>query len=388
MRHAVLIAAKDLRERARDRSVFVFALLLPLGLTLVLNLVLGGVSGTEPFRYAVVDDDHGPVAAAFVEHTLPAVQESGAIEVRAVATAGEARRLVADGEVSAAFLLPAGLSADVLSGTAAVVEVVGDVNAPLGAEVARSIAGSFADRLTATRVAVAAAVEGGSVLDPAELARLAAAQPDPRPVVDDPTERRELDATTYYAAGMVVFFLFFTVQFGITSLLDERHDGTLARLLAAPVRRSSILVGKLLTSVAIGLVSSALLVVGTTLLVGARWGNPLGVALLFAACVPAATGTVAVVSVLARTAAQASGWQAVVAVTLGSLGGTFFPVAQVGGPLAVAASFSPHQWFLRGLAELSAGDVGAVLPSVAALGGFAVVTVGGALLMTRKAVAL
>jgi ABC-2 type transport system permease protein len=187
---------------------------------------------------------------------------------------------------------------------------------------------------------------------------------------------------------MVVFFLFFTVQFGITSLLDERHDGTLARLLAAPLRPSSILVGKLLTSIAVGLVSTALLVVGTTLLVGARWGDPLGVALLVAVCVPAATGTVAVVSVLARTAAQASGWQAVVAVTLGSLGGTFFPVAQVGGALAVAANFSPHQWFLRGLADLSAGDVDAVLPSVAALGGFAVVTIGASLLMTRKAVAL
>lgn len=388
MRHALLIAVKDLRERARDRSVFVFGLLLPLGLTLVLNLVLDGVTASAPFRYAVVDDDHGPVAVAFVEHALPAAQESGAIEVRAAATTEEARRLVADGEVSAAFLLPADLSADVLSGSAAAIEVVGDVNAPLGTEVARSIAGSFADGLHSTRVAVAAAVRAGSALDPAELARLAAAEPDPRPVVDDPTERRELDTTTYYAAGMVVFFLFFTVQFGITSLLDERHDGTLARLLAAPLRPSSILVGKLLTSVAVGLVSTALLVVGTTLLVGARWGDPLGVALLVAVCVPAATGTVAVVSVLARTAAQASGWQAVVAVTLGSLGGTFFPVAQVGGALAVAANFSPHQWFLRGLADLSAGDVGAVLPSVAALGGFAVVTIGASLLMTRKAVAL
>ena len=37
---------------------------------------------------------------------------------------------------------------------------------------------------------------------------------------------------------MAVFFLFFTVQFGVTSLLEERNDGTLARLLAAPISRA------------------------------------------------------------------------------------------------------------------------------------------------------
>ena len=47
----------------------------------------------------------------------------------------------------------------------------------------------------------------------------------------------ELDAATFYAAGMAVFFLFFTVQFGVSSILDERRDGTLARMLVAPVRR-------------------------------------------------------------------------------------------------------------------------------------------------------
>ena len=53
---------------------------------------------------------------------------------------------------------------------------------------------------------------------------------------------------------MAVFFLFFTVQFGVASILDERRDGTLARMLAAPIRRSSVLGGKLLTSLVLGIV--------------------------------------------------------------------------------------------------------------------------------------
>jgi ABC-2 type transport system permease protein len=384
MRAVLLITGKDLRQRARDRSLFLYALLLPLGLTVLMNLLLGDVDRPQPFAYAVVDDDHGPVAAAFVDGVLPSAGD--VVDARVVGTAEEARRLVADGTVAAAFLLPPGFSDAVASGRAGTVEVVGNPDAPLGTQVARSLATSFTDRITATRTAVAASVHGGSAVDPADLARRAAELPVPPPVAEDTAGRRELDTTTYFAAGMAVFFLFFTVQFGVTGLLEERRDGTLPRLLAAPLRRSSVLVAKLLTSTVVGVVSMAVLVAASSLLIGARWGHPVGVALLVLAGVLAATGVVAVVAVLARTADQAGGWQAAVAVTLGALGGTFFPVAQVGGALAALSFVSPHRWFLHGLSELASGEVAAVLPAVAALCGFAAVGLAVALALTRRAV--
>jgi ABC-2 type transport system permease protein len=152
------------------------------------------------------------------------------------------------------------------------------------------------------------------------------------------------------------------------------------------VRRSSILAGKLLTSVAIGMLSMTVLIVASSLLMGARWGNPAGVALLVLSGVLAATGAMAVVAALAKTADQAGGWQAVTAIVLGSLGGAFFPVAQAGGLLETLSLVAPHRWFLRGLADLAGGDVAAVLPSVAAMTAFAAVTCTAALLLFRKVV--
>lgn len=389
MRTALLISAKDLRQRLRDRSVLVFSLLLPLGLALVFSFVLGGVGGGgDVFRYAVVNADGGPVAAVFTDEVLPAVVEGGAVAVRAAASRDEALGLVGSGDVTAAFVVPPGFSAEVSAGRPATIEVVGDVDSPLGVGVARSVAGSFAERLTSVRVSVAAALHGGSTRDPAELVAEAAAATDPLRLVDVPASRRELDMTTYYAAGMTVFFLFFTVQFGVTSLLDERRAGTLARILASPVRPSAVLLGKLTTSLVVGVIGTTVLVVATSVLMGARWGHPLGVALLVVAGVLAATGIVAVVASLARTSDQAGGWQAVVAITLGALGGAFFPVAQVGGPLAALSLVSPHRWFLRGLADLAGGDVAAVFPSVAVLGAFALVGFGTAYALTRREVGL
>ena len=150
---------------------------------------------------------------------------------------------------------------------------------------------------------------------------------------------------------MAVFFLFFAVQFGITSILEERRDGTLARMLAAPISRRSVLAGKLATSVALGTISMTVLAVATHYLLGAHWGNPLGVAILIVCGVVAATAVMALVASLARTPDEAQTLESIVALVLGMLGGTFFPVAQAGGVLALLSDATPQAWFLRGIAE-------------------------------------
>ncbi len=222
--------------------------------------------------------------------------------------------------------------------------------------------------------------EPAGSIDPTELAAAAAATPSPIEIRDVSTQRRELDTETFYAAGMTVFFLFFTVQFGVTSLLDERRDGTLWRLVAAPIPRGSILGAKLLTSFALGLASMAVLAVATSLFLGADWGDPAGVALVLLAGVLSAIGVMALIATIARTAEQAGYAQAIAALTLGLLGGAFFPVARIGGAIATLSLLTPHAWFLHGLGELAggAGPV-AVLPAVGAMLAFAAVTGGFAL---------
>lgn len=378
MRAALLIAAKDLRQRLRDRSAIMVAVVVPLGLAFVFNATLGGIS-TEgvAFRYGVVDEDRSEISAVFVDEVLPAVEEGGAIRVRSVPSDAEGRRSVEAGELDALLVVPAGFGAAVEGSGAAEIRVVGDVDEPTAAQVARSIASTFVADLNAVRVAVATVADPHAT-DPAELGALverAAAIATPVDVVDVTATTKELDVTTYYAAGMAVFFLFFTVQFGVASLLDERKDGTLSRLLAAPIGRSAILGGKLLTSFVIGTLSMATLIVATSLLLGAAWGDWFGVALLVLSGVLAATGIMSIVATLAKTSEQAGNWQSIIAVVLGMLGGVFFPISQAPGFLPTLSLVTPQAWFLRGLSDM-AGDTGwtVVLPAVLAMLVFAAVT--------------
>ena len=274
-------------------------------------------------------------------------------------------------------MLPVGLSAAVASGRPGSIRVLGSVDAPIGAQVAESIATSFATRIDALRIANRAGVH-------ASAAGLSA----PITIADVSTESRQLDAGTFYAAGMAVFFVFFTVQFGISSILDERRDGTLARIMLAPIPRGSVLGGKLLTSLILGFASMVVLAVATHFLLSATWGNPLGVALLIAASVLAATGVMALVATFARTPDQAQSWQSMVALVLGMLGGTFFPVAQAGGLIAVLSLATPQAWFLRGIGNLAGGaGASAVLGPVVAILAFALITGGVAFTRANRLVA-
>ena len=389
MRATLLICGKDLKTRLRDRSAVLIGIVVPLGLALIFNSIFGGITGnSKAIALGVVNADRGAASARFVSGVLGAVGRTGLIAIHVEPTAARARALTANGTLDAAIVIPAGFSARVASQRPAAMQVIGNVGNPISTEIARSIAGSYAADLNRVRLSVATvlAAGGSSAGSPARvqaLAARAAAAAAPVAVADVSAMSKQLDQKSFFAAGMAVFFLFFTVQFGVTSLLEERNDGTLARLVAAPISRVSIIAGKLLTSFMLGLISMFVLVVATTVLFHASWGNPVGVAVLVISAILAATGIMALIATFAKNGEQASNWQSVVAVVLGLLGGTFFPVSLAPGILSRLTFVAPQAWFMRGLGDLRGGSLSVVWVPALAMLVFAAVSSGIALTRLR-----
>jgi ABC-2 type transport system permease protein len=385
LRAALLILGKDLRLRVRDRSVLLFGVIVPLGLTVLFSLIFPEMEEFE-LPAAVVDLDGGPVAAAFVDDLLPALVAAEVVVPVAANDEADARALLADGEISAAWILPAGFSDAVAAGRGAEIEVLVNPDRALAGEVAQGIARGFATRIDEVTLAVATAAVSGVPPEGLEAVGQRAAAADPLVAIEPlVAEDAQLDPIGYLAAGMAAFFVFFTVQFGVTGLLEERQQGTMPRLLAAPIPPAAVQIGKAAGAFVLGIVSVSVLAVGSRLLLGASWGPVLGTAILIVALVFAATGLMAFVGSFARTAEQAGNLQSIVAVSLGMLGGVFFPVG--GGLLATLAVVSPHGWFLRGLgAQVAAGDWRAVLPAAGAMALFGLVATIPAVLRLRKAV--
>ncbi|MFH0751538.1 MAG: ABC transporter permease, partial [Chloroflexota bacterium] len=202
------------------------------------------------------------------------------------------------------------------------------------------------------------------------------------------TADRVASSKTYYGASMAVLFVFFAAQFGVLSLLAERRNGTLARMLAAPIAPATILLGKVLVSLVVASISMAVIVIATTLLLGANWGDPLAVAALVLATALAATGIATLIVGFARTEEQAGSFIAVVALTLAVFGGSFFPMSQAPEAMAALSLVTPHAWFIRGINDLAAGGgIAVVAPSLAVLVAVGLVTGGIGLLRARQVVA-
>lgn len=400
MRAAFLIAGKDLKQRLRDKSAFLFGIVAPLVLATIFSFVFNPIGDTTSFHaeYVLVNEDGGAIGDAFVQ-ALESMEAEDIITLREVDSVAVAREEVERGSdafadteearADAAFVVPAGFSEAVLQGRGGTMSVIGAKGSELAAQVAYSVASGFAAELGAAQVSVMTVLPQGVEPDPmqvGQLAQEAAVIENPISLEDVSAETKQLDGTTYMTAGMAVFFLFFAVSFGVSGLLEEGQLGTMSRLMAAPINRQAILLGKGITAFLIGIISMGVLVAASSVLLGAEWGNPVGVAILVLAAVFASMGILAIVASFAKTQEAASNLQAIVSLVFGFLGGTFFPVAQVSGILSKLSLVTPHQWFLRGLGDLAGGNLADIWPSVGALIAFGVVSVAISMVFLRKAV--
>ncbi|MEZ5176435.1 MAG: ABC transporter permease [Acidimicrobiia bacterium] len=390
---AFRIAFKDLKLRVRDRSVFILGIIAPLTLAFIFNLIFGGAAtGELGLDYGVVDLDSTEISGTFTT-VLAGAEQAGILTIEPYLDAAEAEAAIDADAIDAFFVIPDGFEDAVRFNKTTSIRIVGDIDAPTPTQIAAGFAEQFSAGIAASQLAVAttASVEGAPIT-PGFVAGLTN---DPVTASgsfvfqDESAAAKQLDASTYFAAGMAVFFLFFTVQFGVAGLLEEERDGTMARLMAAPIGRSSVVVGKAILSFLVGVISMAVLVVTTSLIMEADWGAPLGVALLTIAGVLAAVGIMGVIAAFAKSPEGAGNFGAIIAVILGMLGGTFFPIGSSGGVLANLTLLTPHAWFLRGLGELSSGAPWtAALPAVAAILVFAAVTWGLAGILIRRRWAL
>ncbi len=384
MRVILLIAAKDLRQRIRDRTALLVAVVAPLGLAVIFSQLLAGASQFGAV-YVVADMDGGELARILRQDVLGSLENDPAFTITDVPTEAAARTAVEDGTADAAFIVPPGFTIAISAGQAVTLEVLGARGSGLATEVARAIAQRFGDGVVTVQLSVATAralagavASPGATSDPAldgQVIAAASTAAPPVQIVDDATDLRQLALPTYFSASMAVLFLFFSAQTGLVSLFEERRRGTLGRILAGPIRPWTVLAGKTLGSFLQAAAAMTVLVVATTLLIGAAWGPPVGVALVVVGAITAAIGISALVISFTPTVEAAGAASSAVAITLAVLGGSFTPTAQAPDVMATLALFTPHGWFMRGLGEMQgSGSVVDALPAAGVLLAMGLVT--------------
>jgi ABC-2 type transport system permease protein len=380
-RNAWIIAANNLRRSVRDRSILIQALVAPI----VVALVVGGALGSGfslNVTIGVADADRSQVSAQIADGLAGAGGDG--IAFSTVSGADDPAEAVDSDAYDAVIVLPEDLGASVLQGEPAQLRVYGSATDQLSQSVAESVAAGLAAQLQTARVTAVAADRAG-VQDVPGAIEAAVSAPPPITV-----ELGEVEGTfslmSYFAPGIAMLFLFFIIGNAARSLIAEREEGTLPRILAAPVSPSSVLIGKTAGVMIVGVVSMTTVWLITWLGFGAYWGDPVGVFAVIVAAVTAISGISLLITGLAKTETQADALTTIVAMLFAVAGGTFF--YGTAGFLAGVRQFTPNGQALSAFVDLSAAQAGLgdVLPQVLLLTGLGVATAAVGLVALRNKV--
>jgi ABC-2 type transport system permease protein len=346
----------------RDRVAQMLAFLLPLIFFSIFATVFGnqGNASTSRIRIAVVDEDHSELSKRIVS----GLQKEKSLRVRTTADADgkgatldrpSAEQLVRDGDVPVAVILPAGLGAQAAtfgrSPGASHIQLLADVSdqiaPPMVNGLLQKVAMTSAPDILMTggiaqfeRYAGSLTPEQRSAvstwlttLKPADGNAAASSTASSTGVfgmaidtVDVMRKGRQESLISFYAAGIGVMFLLFSISGASGALLEEVDSGTLDRVLSTRVGMGGLLAGKWLFLTVMGICQLTLMFLWGRIAFGLDLFHHVpGFLVMTAFTAAAAAGFGLVLATAARTRAQLSGMSTIIILIMSSVGGSMFP---------------------------------------------------------------
>lgn len=173
---------------------------------------------------------------------------------------------------------------------------------------------------------------------------------------DDDPDAEPRSIVAYYAAGIGVMFLLFSMANGAGgSLLEEAERGTLERLLTTSVSMTSLLLGYWLFFAVIGIAQTTLMFVWAAVVFGLDLWTPrhlLGFAAMTLATAGAASGFGIVLAALCKSRAQLGGISTIVILIMSALGGSMVPRFIMPAFMNTTALFTFNGWALDGYLKI------------------------------------
>lgn len=372
MAKAVAIGLNNLRRQFRVRTNLFFTFVFPMLLILVVGATFGG--STNP-RLGVVISGSGPLEADLVTQ----LTHTPHLHVVHVGSRSTLLTQVARGQLVAGLAIPADYDASVSRGEPVQLSYVARLDQS-SQQLSQTVQGAVGEQATLLGAARFALSQGAAPTFAAGLAAARAAAPRIPVVAVSQTVAGKarfsasLEQFDESAWTVLILFLFLTSLTGAVALIETRRLGVSRRMLSTPTRAGQIITGEALGRMFIGLIQAAVIILGSALLFGVKWGQPVGVAVVVVLFVLVAAGAGIFLGTLFRNEQQAMGISLLLGLGLAALGGCMVPLEVFSPAMKRIAHLTPHAWANDAFAKLashgaSVTDLGRQL---AILAGYAV----------------
>jgi ABC-2 type transport system permease protein len=383
MKKLFLIGIKDLKLMFRDRAALVFMLLAPFLLTIGMGFVTGrfsgGSSGLSNIPVVIVNLDNEQLGNALVD-LFNSADLADLIEPTASTDPEAARHLIDDDKASAAIIIPEGFTQSIIPPDGAMldpnyvqpepvkIEVYANPSSPTSAGVVKAIVDEFISRVEEGRTSGTTSMSqliASGVIAPQDAPAIANdlfqnVDTTQNTAITIKTDKEGADAVNfdllaYFAPGMALMFLMYTVSYGGRSILAERAQGTLPRLMISPTQTMQVLGGKVLGIFFMGVAQVGILILASSVFFQVKWGDALGVFVLILAAVFGASGWGMLITAFARTPAQVGTTGSAIMLIFGIMGGSFISLDQFPPFMQTISKITPNAWGLDGFTTLALG---------------------------------
>jgi ABC-2 type transport system permease protein len=377
------IVQANLVRTLRDRLGLFFLVLMPLILIVVLGITYGGAGSA---RVGLVDADGGPFARELA--ALVSSSPDVTVELVSYDSVDALRDAAARGYVQVGLAVPAGYDAALRAGTPTSLSIIGPPT-----EAASAIRSTI-DRAVADQAALVRAarfVAGGPISFDDALAAARESRSHAPGVVVTETSVAETPSVRGFDVGaqsQLVLFMFLTSLTGAVELITTRQLGISRRMLATPTGVWTIIAGEGLGRVAVALLQGAIIAIGSAVLFGVRWADPVATTAIIVVFALVCGGAAMLVGGVARNASQAGALGPALGMLLGLLGGTMVPSEVFPEAMRTLSYITPHAWAMDAFRTLmlNGGGLADIAGPIAVLAGFAAVLLTLAVVRFRRVV--
>jgi ABC-2 type transport system permease protein len=397
IRQIIAITLKELKVLWLDREALALLFAMPMFFILVMSFALEGVfeagSKGHPIEILVVHQDGGRLAEQVIAD-LKRMEGLVLIETHEgiPLTSDKAEQLIGRGVYPLALLFPEGYTEQILKNAndpqkgKTTIYLLSDpaMNLQLLATVKGAVQGAIERRVLLARIPQRLKEMFGT---------LGGTEGQLDNMLEDPniSERgrsgvdfihtfpkgfnagRRPTATEQNVPAYTIFGVFFIVLTLASSFLQEKKDGTFQRILAAPLSKTALLIGKLLPYYLVNLIQIAMMFCIGVVVFGMKLGHLPALVIVSLALAAAANGLGLLVAALGKTEPQVNGLSVLLAITLSALGGMMVPTFIMPNLMKTLSLFTPHAWALAGYHDIIIRGLGIkdVLTEMFVLLGFA-----------------
>lgn len=387
--HSLRIAWKDLLELTRVKMLLVMLVLMPLFMMLMVGYIFPTSSSIDHLPVGLVNLDAGydndySASQMFVAQLEAINNQTGAMELISATSFDDVKTKIQNGDLHGGIIIPENFSSNLMIGKQATITVITDPSIPQLSQTMQGVLTQMIDQM-----GIWLAQQNIQQLDNSISADNALAIIDPYNIQTKGTVPGNPNYFQFVASGIIAMMVMMSLMTGLPHAIShEKEVGTLDGMMAAPVSRLSILLGKTIAQTVRGIIQAVIILVLAVVLFGVTiYGSiPLIFALLLLG-VFSIVGLGIVITSFAKTEETAMMIMMTLMFPMMFLSGVFFPIEQMPWFMQGISMVLPLTYLstaLRKVMTLGAG-ISAIVTELAVLIGFGAIMLIIAVPVFRRA---